>query len=125
MPYQLDDGRLDRWSPDREKVWTTRWGMLRAALPDEKQQHSMLYAGSTEWRDYAIEFDVCGMRGVDKGVVVRVDGETGIALGRVGASPKRRMALSRTILSTTSWGRWPMVRSAYALLLGQVVSWWG
>ena len=72
MPYQLDDGRLDRWSPDREKVWTTRWGMLRAALPDEKQQHSMLYAGSTEWRDYAIEFDVCGMRGVDKGVVVRV-----------------------------------------------------
>lgn len=76
----FDDGRLDRWSPDREKVWTTRWGMLRAALPDEKQQHSMLYAGSTEWRDYAIEFDVCGMRGVDKGVVVRVDGETGIAL---------------------------------------------
>lgn len=74
------DGKLDRWSPDRPDAWTARWGMLRASLPDQKQQHSMLYAGSIEWTDYAIEFDVCGMRGVDKGVVVRVEGETGIAL---------------------------------------------
>lgn len=74
------DGKLDRWSPDRDKVWVPRYGMLRASLPDQKQQHSLLYAGSEEWSDYAIEFDVCGMRGVDKGVVIRVEGESGIGL---------------------------------------------
>jgi len=74
------DGKLDRWSPDRENVWAVRYGMLRATLPDERQLHSLLYAGSEEWTDYAIDLDVCGMRGVDKGVVVRVEGESGIGL---------------------------------------------
>jgi hypothetical protein len=74
------DGKLDRWSADRENVWAVRYGMLRATLPDERQLHSLLYAGSEEWTNYAIDLDVCGLRGVDKGVVVRVEGESGIGL---------------------------------------------
>lgn len=74
-------GDLGRWSADRLGVWTVRRGALRADLPDERQQHSFLYAGSAEWTDYAVDFDVCAMRGVDKGVVVRVmKGETGIGV---------------------------------------------
>jgi hypothetical protein len=74
-------GDLGRWSADRVGVWSIRRGALRADLPDERQQHSFLYAGSPDWTDYAVDFDVCAMRGVDKGVVVRVmKGETGIGV---------------------------------------------
>ena len=59
-------GSLARWHADRDGVWSVWRGMLRADLPDEKQLRSLLYAGSEEWRDYALDFDVCMMRGVDK-----------------------------------------------------------
>jgi hypothetical protein len=64
---------LAGWSPDREHVWSVRGGMLRGDLPDRRQEHSVIYAGAASWTDVAVDFDVCGMRGVDKGVVVRAD----------------------------------------------------
>jgi hypothetical protein len=54
--------------------------MLRADLPDAKQERSFLYAGNPEWTDIAVDLDVCQMRGVDKGVAVRVEGESAIAV---------------------------------------------
>ncbi|HYM82047.1 MAG TPA: family 16 glycoside hydrolase [Candidatus Limnocylindria bacterium] len=74
------DRSLAGWSADRDGVWLPRNGALRAELPDRKQQHSFLYAGSETWTDYAVELDVCGMRGVDKGLAVRVQGESGIGV---------------------------------------------
>jgi len=76
----FSDRELKNWTADREGVWTVRSGMLKAELPDLKQEHSFLYAGSEEWTNYAVELDVCGMRGVDKGVAVRVEGESGIGV---------------------------------------------
>jgi len=75
----FSDG-LSRWRPDRAGVWTIRHGMLRAELPDAKQERSFLYGGDPTWTDYAVDLDVCMMRGVDKGIAVRVTGETGIAV---------------------------------------------
>ena len=73
-------GDLHRWSSDREGVWTIRDGMLRAHLPDRKQQRSFLYAGNPAWTNYALDLDVCGMRGVDKGLAVRVERDRGIGV---------------------------------------------
>jgi len=71
---------LDQWEADREGVWSVTRGMLRADLPDEKQQRSFLYAGSEDWVDYAVDRELCGIRGVDKGAAVRVQGNTGLAV---------------------------------------------
>ena len=71
---------LERWTVDRTGVWRTTRGMLRADLPDAKQERSLLYTGSEEWSDYAVDLDVCMVRGVDKGVIVRVQGDQGIAV---------------------------------------------
>lgn len=69
---EFSDAHLDGWTADRTGIWTVRDGMLCAQLPDGKQLHSFLYAGDTTWVDYAVDFDVCGMRGADKGCAVRV-----------------------------------------------------
>lgn len=66
------DGSLEGWTTDEPSVWSVRGGVLRAELPDVKQAYSFLYAGDSTWADYAVDFDVCGMRGVDKGCAVRV-----------------------------------------------------
>lgn len=73
-------GDLSRWESDSSEAWTAWRGLLRANLPDRKQARSFLYAGSEEWRDYALDFDVCGMRGVDKGAVIRVQNTSGFAI---------------------------------------------
>lgn len=73
-------GSLARWKADRDRVWTVRRGMLRADLPDAKQERAFLYAGSEDWQDYAVDLDVCAMRGSDKGVVVRVQDESGVGV---------------------------------------------
>ena len=39
-------------------VWTVTRGMLRAELPDDRQEHSMLYAGDSTWTNYALDVDV-------------------------------------------------------------------
>jgi hypothetical protein len=75
----FSDG-LRQWKPDRAGVWSVRHGMVRADLPDAKQERSFLYGGDPDWTDYAVEFDVNMMRGVDKGIVMRVEGENGIAV---------------------------------------------
>jgi hypothetical protein len=76
----FNDGDLAGWEADREHVWQVRRGMARADLPDAKQEHSFLYAGAPEWRDVALDVDVCAMRGVDKGAVVRAANGSGIAV---------------------------------------------
>jgi hypothetical protein len=76
----FSDGTLAPWRTDRDGVWTVRYGMLRADLPDAKQQHSLAYAGSEAWTNYAVDLDVCAMRGVDKGVVVRVRDKRGLGV---------------------------------------------
>ncbi len=75
----FSDG-LKGWAPDQPGVWGVRQGSLRADLPDGRQLRSFIYAGSAAWTDYAVEVDVLGLRGVDKGVVVRVEEENGIAI---------------------------------------------
>ena len=76
----FSDRTLARWTTDRPDVWTARRGVLRGDLPDGKQQHSFLRAGSATWTDYAVDLDVCQMRGVDKGVAVRVVENKAIAV---------------------------------------------
>lgn len=71
---------LDRWHADREGVWRVRGGVVRAELPDGKHERSFLKAGSVEWTDYAVDLDVCMVRGVDKGVAVRVERDQAIAV---------------------------------------------
>lgn len=73
-------GDLSRWSPDRDGVWSAWRGMLRADLPDVKQQRSLAWFGDTTWTDVAVDLDVCQMRGVDKGVVVRAEDGSGIGI---------------------------------------------
>jgi hypothetical protein len=68
------------WIPDRDSVWTVRNGSLRADLPDGRQLRSVIYAGSPSWTDYAVDVDLLAARGVDKGVVVRVEDESGIGV---------------------------------------------
>ena len=55
-------------------------GPACAQLPDRRQEHSFLSAGDSTWTDYALEADVCGMRGVDKGFVVRVTPSRGLGI---------------------------------------------
>jgi hypothetical protein len=75
------DGDLEGWKADRPAAWSVRSGVLRADLPDEKQAHSFLYAGDSSWVNYAVDLDVCGMRGVDKGLAVRVrPGKKGLGI---------------------------------------------
>ncbi|HTR98082.1 MAG TPA: family 16 glycoside hydrolase [Candidatus Acidoferrales bacterium] len=73
-------GDLSRWHPDRPGVWEVWHGMLRADLPDQRQLRSLIWAGDPSWRDVALDFDVCAMRGVDKGAVVRGAGDLGVGV---------------------------------------------
>lgn len=73
-------GKLTQWRADKPGVWTVKRGMLKADLPDERQEHSMIYAGDSTWTDYAVDLDVCGMRGVDKGLILRVRGSRGLGI---------------------------------------------
>lgn len=94
---------LRRWEADREGVWTTTRGMLRADLPDQKQLRSLIQAGDTAWTDVAVDLDMCMMRGVDKGVVVRVRGEAGMGVDLRGGSYQDVVMYQR---------EWPMGRAA-------------
>jgi hypothetical protein len=93
---------LGHWSPDRDGVWSIRRGMLRADLPDQKQLRSLIHTGDTSWADIAVDLDVCMMRGVDKGVVVRVAGDAGTGVDLRGGSYQDVVMYQR---------EWPMGRS--------------
>ena len=54
--------------------------MLSAHLPDKPQERSLIYTGSVDWGDYAVDLDVFQSRGADKGLVVRVRGDVGIGV---------------------------------------------
>ena len=68
------DSARHEWSFDGDSVWSVHDGRLRAALPAERQVWSFARVGSAAWRDYSVDLDVCGVRGVDKGLALRVDG---------------------------------------------------
>ena len=58
-----------------------------ARRPPRRQAAALVsHAGDSTWADYAVDLDVCGMRGVDKGVIVRVQG---------GAGPRHRSTRPR------------------------------
>jgi len=77
----FSSGELKGWRSDSlSSAWSIRDGMLRAELPNEKQAHSFLFAGDTTWTDYAVDLDVCGMRGADKGFGVRVLHQHGLGI---------------------------------------------
>jgi hypothetical protein len=71
----FSESSLAGWVRDREDVWSVRGGLLRGDLPDRKQERSFIFAGDESWSDYAVDVDVCAMRGVDKGVAVRIDAQ--------------------------------------------------
>lgn len=111
----FSSGKLERWKPDRAGVWTVVRGMLRADLPDEKQLRSLIYAGDTSWTDVTVDVDVCMMRGVDKGVVVRVHEDSGIGVDLRGGAYQdvlmyhREWPLGRAS-ATNANGAWNHIR---------------
>lgn len=110
----FSDG-LAKWEADSVRAWSAWRGMLRADLPDRKQARSFLFAGSEAWRDYALEFDVCGMRGVDKGAVIRVQNTSGFAIDLRGGSYQDLVAHVREwpvgkARVTNANGTWSRVR---------------
>lgn len=68
------------WKVDKPQVWSIRDGRLRAVLPDRKQARSFVRIGSQDWKNYAVDLDVCQVRGVDKGFAVRVGNNEGVAI---------------------------------------------
>jgi hypothetical protein len=89
---------LDDWRPDRAGVWSAQRGMLSPQLPDKPQERSLIYAGSADWRDYAVDLDVYQLRGADKGLVVRVRGEVGIGVDLRGAEYQDVLVYRREVL---------------------------
>ena len=96
-------GDLGKWQADSSGAWTVWRGMLRADLPDRKHARSFLYAGSEDWRDYALDYDVCAMRGVDKGAAIRVENQSGFAVDLRGGTYQDVVAHVR---------EWPVGKSA-------------
>lgn len=76
----FQNGRPKGMAFDREDVWTVSGGKLRAELPQRRQLRSFAYVGSDSWTDYAVEVDVLGERGVDKGLAVRVENGKGVGI---------------------------------------------
>lgn len=99
----FSSGTLKGWSPDRLNVWSVTHGMLRADLPDQKQLRSLVFAGDTSWTDIAVDVDICMMRGVDKGVIVRTLGESGMGVDLRGGSYQDVVMYLR---------EWPMGRAS-------------
>ena len=80
MLFAEDFRTLDAWQADRDSVWSVEDGVLCGRLPDGKQERSFLFAGSEDWQDYAVDLDLCQVRGVDKGMAVCVRGGRGVAV---------------------------------------------
>jgi len=93
---------LRGWVPDQPGVWTLWRGMLRADLPDQKQLRSVIRAGDSTWSDVAIDVDMCMMRGVDKGAIVRVQGISGTGVDLRGGTYQDVLMYQ---------GSWPMGRA--------------
>jgi hypothetical protein len=99
----FQDGKLNGWTADQPGVWSITHGMLRADLPNGRQLRSFLYAGSESWTNVAVDLDVCAMRGVDKGVALRVIGKQGIGVDLRGPGYQDLVVYRRD---------WPMGRAS-------------
>ena len=62
----------------------------------------LIRAGDTSWTDIAVDLDVCMMRGVDKGVVVRLKGDAGLGVDLRGGGYQDVLMYQR---------EWPMGRA--------------
>jgi hypothetical protein len=71
---------LGAWEFDRDGVWTVRNGMLRGDLPNQRQVRSVISIAGSHWQDIRVDFDVCALRGVDKGVAIRATRDKGMAV---------------------------------------------
>lgn len=71
---------LHGWRFDRPGWWSSGGAALCAVLPERKQVHSLATAGSPDWTDYALDLDLCGVAGVDRGAAVRSEGRKGIGV---------------------------------------------
>ena len=78
--FREDFHTLDAWRADRDSIWSVERGVLCGHPPDGRQERSFLFAGSEDWQDYAVDLDLCQVRGVDKGVAVCVRGRHGVAV---------------------------------------------
>jgi len=78
--FTEDFRTLDAWQADRDSVWSVEDGVLCGHPPDGKQERSFLFTGSEDWQDYAVDLDLCQVRGVDKGLAVCVRGGRGVAV---------------------------------------------
>lgn len=78
--HDFDDGKPTGLDWDRHAVWSVVDGSLRANMPSQKQLRSFAFLGSPDWTNYAVEVDMRGIRGVDKGVAVRVTGSKGVGV---------------------------------------------
>ena len=78
--FTEDFRTLDAWQADRDSIWSVEDGVLCGHLPDGKQERSFLFAGSEDWQAYAVDLDLCQVRGVDKGLAVCVRGSRGVAV---------------------------------------------
>jgi hypothetical protein len=65
---------------DRDEHWEVIDGRLRAALPQRKQMRSFATLAVPVGGDYAVDLDVYGVRGVDKGLVVGLAEGKGIGV---------------------------------------------
>jgi hypothetical protein len=77
---RLGDFELQGVSFDAKNVWTHDGERLLANMPSKRQEKSFATFGSPDWSDYAVDLDLCGLRGVDKGIAVRVSGHHGIGI---------------------------------------------
>ena len=80
LAERFSSSDLAGWTLSPPGPWSVQGGRLKAILPNVKQEKAFAYFGSEGWQDYSLDFDICGMRGADKGAVVRVDGEEGVAV---------------------------------------------
>jgi len=109
------EGGMHGWRPDQPAYWQVENGALCATLPERKQVHSLIVAGSPQWTDYALDLDLCAVRGVDRGAAVRVDGKRGIGVDLRGPGyddvllHRDRVQLGRAATPNAN-GRWHHLR---------------
>jgi len=103
----FSDSTLRGWrAPDSSaSAWSVRNGVLRGDVPDVKQARAFLLVGDSTWTDYAVDVDVCGMRGADKGVGVRVRNKKALGVDvRGSGAGKRRTRTDRGRTCTSRSG---------------------
>ena len=80
LAERFSSSDLAGWTLSPPGPWSVQGGRLKAVLPNVKQEKALAYFGDPRWQDYSVDVDVCALRGADKGLAVRVDGDQGIGV---------------------------------------------